>query len=94
MQGVTPSDHISTTASGSGPSLQQVLTAALLVGLLASSTDHSLPLSKVKELLATRTDGTVNPSQFNSSRIVYGCVAKRLLKIDRTGGEQIVRFDV
>ncbi|KAF9451259.1 hypothetical protein P691DRAFT_724394 [Macrolepiota fuliginosa MF-IS2] len=93
MQEVTPPDQLSAT-NDDGPSLQQVLTATLLVGLLASPTNHSLPLSNVKELLATRTDGAANPSHSNSSRIVYGCVAKRLLKIDRTGGEQIVRFDV
>ena len=26
------------------------------------------------------------------TRALYGCVAKRLLKIDRGGGEQVVRF--
>lgn len=76
------------------PTLQQVLTASLLIGLLASPIRHSLSLGKVKELLAARTDGLANASQPNSSRIVYGCVAKRLLRIDRTGGEQIVTFDV
>jgi len=76
------------------PTLQQILTAALLIGLLTTSVNHSLPLSKVKELLASRTASTTNASQPYSSRIVYGCVAKRLLKIDRTGSEQIVKFDV
>lgn len=27
------------------------------------------------------------------TRALYGCVAKRLVKIDRGGGEQIVRFE-
>ncbi|KAF5351985.1 hypothetical protein D9756_007381 [Leucocoprinus leucothites] len=94
MSKVTPTDDLAQTATSGAPTLQQVLIATLLIGLLASSADHSLPLTNVKELLATRTDGTMNPSQPNSSRIVYHCVAKRLLKIDRTGGEQIVRFDV
>ncbi len=93
MQEATPSDSLSMTAND-GPSLQQVLTASLLIGLLASPASHSLSLGRVKELLAIRTDGMANASQSNSSRIVYGCVAKRLLKIDRTGGEQIVTFDV
>lgn len=94
MREVTPPDCPSTGASDNTPTLQQVLTAALLVGLLTSSTDYSLPLSKVKELLASHNDGNTNASQLNGSRIVYGCVAKRLLKIDRTGSEQIVKFDV
>lgn len=94
MQKVTPSDELSSVSTSGAPTLQQVLTAALLVGLLASSAEHSLPLTKVKELLATRTDSAANPAHPNSSRIVYGCVAKRLLKIDRSGGEQVVRFDV
>ncbi|KXN90213.1 hypothetical protein AN958_04703 [Leucoagaricus sp. SymC.cos] len=91
LQDFTPSDELSTNTTSGAPTSQQVLIATLLVGLLASSAEHSLPLTKVKELLTTRTDGTAQP---NSSRIVYGCVAKRLLKIDRTGGEQVVRFDV
>ena len=27
------------------------------------------------------------------TRALYGCVAKRLMKIDRGGGEQVVRFE-
>ncbi|KAJ3564323.1 hypothetical protein NP233_g8369 [Leucocoprinus birnbaumii] len=89
MSKVNPSDDLASVTNGGTPTAQQVLTATLLIGLLASSADYSLPLSKVKELLATRTEGALNSAQPNSSRIVYHCVAKRLLKIDRTGGEQV-----
>jgi len=42
----------------------------------------------VKERLAERGAGA------GGTRVVYGSVAKRLIKIERGGGEQVVTFDV
>jgi len=94
MQEATPSNDPVPVTTHDAPTLQQVLIATLVINLLASTADYSLPLSNVRELLADRTKNFANPSQLNSSRMVYHCVAKRLLKIDRSGGGQIVRFDV
>jgi hypothetical protein len=53
-----------------------------------------MPLNKVKEELVTKAGGTSAALTFGTTRILYGCVAKRLVKIERGGGEQIVKFDV
>jgi hypothetical protein len=42
----------------------------------------------VKEALAEKGAGA------GGTRVVYGSVAKRLIRIDRGGGEQVVMFDV
>ncbi|PFH51984.1 hypothetical protein AMATHDRAFT_2473 [Amanita thiersii Skay4041] len=74
---------------------QQILTAYLLLSLLYSPPDFSIPLSRAKELLATKNDGSDKGIESqNINRTIYGCVAKRLIRIDRSGREQIVRFDV
>jgi len=54
-----------------------------------------MPLNEAKSLLITKAGGgtTVMTGQ-GTSRILYGCVAKRLIKIERGKGEQIVKFDV
>lgn len=87
---------------------QQILTAHLLLTLLAAP-DQALPLNKAKEALAARGLGAPAPApgttafslaglgaggQGLESRALYGCVAKRLLKIDRGAREQIVRFNI
>ncbi|KAI0321081.1 hypothetical protein OF83DRAFT_1101473 [Amylostereum chailletii] len=76
--------------------VQQVLTAHMLLALLMSAPDHSLPLNKLKEILTAkagpRSVGSLTGQ--GATKVLYGCVAKRLVRIDRGGGEQIVRFDV
>ncbi|KAF9529305.1 hypothetical protein CPB83DRAFT_927460 [Crepidotus variabilis] len=76
------------------PSLQQVLTAHLLTMLLQSPPQYSLPLNQVKDGLSmkAKTSG-VNLAGQGTIRVLYGCVAKRLVKIDRGGREQNVKFD-
>ncbi|KAH9058815.1 hypothetical protein EDB87DRAFT_1625503 [Lactarius vividus] len=78
--------------SAQSPTGQQVLTAHLLIALLEATPHFSLPLAKVKEILSARESiGTMARA---SNRVLYGCVAKRLIRIDRGKGEQTVRFDV
>ncbi|KAK0195271.1 hypothetical protein F5146DRAFT_1024814 [Armillaria mellea] len=81
----------------SQPTPQQILTAYLLVTLLSCPPKFSMPLNKVKESLAAKasTGGSaVLVAGQGTTRVLYGCVAKRLIKIDRGGGEQVVKFDV
>jgi hypothetical protein len=94
----TPTSPSTTISSASGanapPSPQQILTATLLLALLTSP-QLSLPLNKVKELLSEKANASGSAALVSShSRVLYGCVAKRLLKIERGGGEQIVKFDI
>ncbi|KAF8070274.1 hypothetical protein FPV67DRAFT_1009151, partial [Lyophyllum atratum] len=93
-----PASSVSSASAGgpTPPTSQQVLTAHLLLSLLASPPQFSLSLNKAKDLLASKASaggGTGAVAQ-GTTRILYGCVAKRLLKIERGGGEQIVKFDV
>lgn len=92
----TASSLSSITASATqSPTNQQVLTAHLLVALLEATPQYALPLAKVKEILSGRGEkGSAVIGSGASTRALYGCVAKRLVRIDRGGGEQIVRFDV
>jgi hypothetical protein len=96
----SPSTTISslTAPAPTAPTPQQILTAHLLLALLATAPQFSMPLNKVKEALATKAStsggaGVVLGGQ-NTTRPLYACVAKRLIKIERGGGEQIVKFDV
>ncbi|KAI9456499.1 hypothetical protein BJY52DRAFT_1275772 [Lactarius psammicola] len=81
-----------TAPSVQSPTSQQVLTAHLLLALLEATPHFALPLAKVKEILSTRESVGTMPRA--SNRVLYGCVAKRLIRIDRGKGEQTVRFDV
>lgn len=84
-----------TATTSQSPTSQQVLTAHLLVALLEATPQYALPLAKVKEILSAKGErGIAVIGSGASIRVLYGCVAKRLVKIDRGGGEQIVRFDV
>ncbi|KAG6854063.1 hypothetical protein C0991_011041 [Blastosporella zonata] len=76
------------------PTSQQILTAHMLLALLTSPPQFSLPLNKMKDLLAAKASSGGGAVATGTTRILYGCVAKRLVKIDRSGGEQIVKFDV
>lgn len=62
----------------------------MLLALLSSPPSYSKSLNSLKEVLS-KAEG----ESFGAiTKPIYGCVAKRLLKIDRGGGEQVVRFDV
>ncbi|TFY66225.1 hypothetical protein EVG20_g4860 [Dentipellis fragilis] len=80
------------------PSTQQILTAHMLLALLAASPGFALPLAKLKETLGEKAKSAGGgPGLLTSqvtTRVLYGSVAKRLIKIERGGGEQVVRFDV
>lgn len=49
-----------------------------------------MSLNKLKEILSGQ--GSVRGQAI--TRPIYGCVAKKLLKIERGGGEQVVKFDI
>ncbi|KAJ6499428.1 hypothetical protein C8R45DRAFT_982343 [Mycena sanguinolenta] len=96
----SPSTTISslTAPAPTAPTPQQILTAHLLLSLLNTGPQFSMPLNKVKESLAAKAStsggaGNVLGGQ-STTRVLYGCVAKRLVKIERGAGEQIVKFDV
>ncbi|OCH86353.1 hypothetical protein OBBRIDRAFT_838235 [Obba rivulosa] len=80
----------SAPAPNGAPTAQQILTAHMLLALLAAP-GHSLPLNTLKNALTAHAEGL--PGQ-GPARPVYGCVAKKLLRIDRGAGEQVVRFDL
>ncbi|KAF5311267.1 hypothetical protein D9758_018758 [Tetrapyrgos nigripes] len=86
---------LSTAARANAPPTpQQILTATLLFALL-SAPGHSLSLNKVKEVITAKASTSGSAAMVaGHTRILYGCVAKRLLKIDRGSGEQIVKFDI
>ena len=61
-----------------------------------------MPLNALKARVATKAGAgspgskpTVAAISANNAgtRALYGCVAKKLVKIDRGGGEQVVKFD-
>ncbi|KAJ6607781.1 hypothetical protein B0H10DRAFT_2070406 [Mycena sp. CBHHK59/15] len=98
----TPASPSTTVSSLAGtpaqPTSQQILTAHLLVSLLMATPHFSMPLNKVKEALAAKasangSSGIILGGQ-STTRVLFGCVGKRLLKIEWGGGEQIVKFDV
>jgi hypothetical protein len=67
----------------------------LLLALLEAAPNYALPLARVKEILSARDDASMAAiASGGSIRVLYGCVAKRLMKIERGRGEQTVRFDV
>ncbi|KAF7376034.1 hypothetical protein MSAN_00018200 [Mycena sanguinolenta] len=91
----SPSTTISslTAPAPTAPTPQQILTAHLLLSLLNTGPQFSMPLNKVKESLAAKAStsggaGNVLGGQ-STTRVLYGCVAKRLVKIERGAGEQI-----
>ncbi|KAL4074271.1 hypothetical protein J3A83DRAFT_4358072 [Scleroderma citrinum] len=88
-QSPTTSSHssflTSTSASATsgvvtGPTPHQINTAQLLHALLTAP-NHAMQLNKLKEAIG-------------GTRALYACVAKKLVRIDRGGGEQIVLFDL
>ncbi|KAI0081999.1 hypothetical protein K474DRAFT_1634730 [Panus rudis PR-1116 ss-1] len=93
----SPSTSISSLATApppSGqPSTQQILIAHVLLALLTSPPSYSKPLNKLKEVVAEKSPGQTAMGTA-VTRPIYACVAKKLLKIDRSGREQIVKFDL
>ncbi|KAG2153871.1 hypothetical protein DEU56DRAFT_426235 [Suillus clintonianus] len=69
------------------PTSQQIATCQLLLTLLKQP-GFSMSLNKLKEALAEGGGGA------GGTRTMYACVAKKLIKIERGGGEQVVKFDV
>ncbi|KAF9264232.1 hypothetical protein L218DRAFT_1076776 [Marasmius fiardii PR-910] len=92
----SPTTSVSSATGGatSQPSPQQILTAHLLLALLASP-QLSLPLNKVKELLSAKA-GTSGSAALQSTHMkpYFTCLSKRLLKVDRASGEQLVKFNL
>lgn len=91
------SSLLSANAAPSQPTPHQILTAHLLLTLLSCPPKFSMPLNKLKESLAVKasTGGSAAlVAGQGTTRVLYGCVAKRLVKIERGGGEQVVKFDV
>lgn len=96
---VSPSDSSLSSASSvpTQPTSQQILTAHLLVSLLSSAPNFSMPLNKLKDVLSNKAASCGNSALIvgqGATRIVYNCVAKRLIKIERGRGEQTVMFNV
>ncbi|KAI0700947.1 hypothetical protein BC835DRAFT_323423 [Cytidiella melzeri] len=81
------------TAQGdaSQPTAQQIATAHILLALLSAPPSHSMSLNALKDVLSSSNEGMVGAAV---TRPIYACVAKRLLKIERGGGKQVVKFDV
>ncbi|KAH0827606.1 hypothetical protein J3R83DRAFT_4331 [Lanmaoa asiatica] len=76
----SPSSPMSSIASATaGLTTHQVNTAQLLYALLTAP-NHAMPLNQLKAAIG-------------GTRALYACVAKKLIRIDRGGGEQIVLFD-
>ncbi|KAF9222661.1 hypothetical protein BS17DRAFT_175601, partial [Gyrodon lividus] len=73
------SSIFSLTPASAGPTPHQVNTAQLLHVLLTTP-HHAMPLNQLKVAIG-------------GTRALYACVAKKLIRIDRGGGEQIVLFD-
>jgi hypothetical protein len=59
-----------------------------------------MPLGMLKEALGSKVKGDAKGPATNilggqvTTRTLYACVAKKLVKIERGGGEQVVKFDV
>ncbi|KAF9484460.1 hypothetical protein BDN70DRAFT_825533 [Pholiota conissans] len=82
-----------TTAEGGGPPNAQQVQTAYLLTMLLSSPQYSIPLNQAKENLALKAKSSGIIGQ-GTTRVLFSCVAKRLVKIDRGGREQIVKFDI
>jgi hypothetical protein len=59
----------------------------MLITLLRSPPSYAISLDALKSALGGAGAG-------GATKVVYGAVAKRLVKIERGGGEQIVKFNV
>lgn len=75
----SPASSISVASATAGATPHQVNTAQLLHALLTAP-NHAMPLHQLKAAIG-------------GTRALYACVAKKLIRIDRGGGEQTVLFD-
>ncbi|KAJ8696544.1 hypothetical protein PTI98_006408 [Pleurotus ostreatus] len=75
------------------PTFQQIMTAFLLLRLLSEAPSYSLLLNVVKDAISSKGSELGAATSTQSSRVMYACIAKRLIKIDRKQGEQTVKFD-
>lgn len=76
----SPTSSISSvTSTTTGPTPHQANTAQL-VHVLLTAPNHTVPLNQLKAAIG-------------GTRALYACVAKKLIRIDRGGREQIVLFD-
>ncbi|KJA27774.1 hypothetical protein HYPSUDRAFT_62813 [Hypholoma sublateritium FD-334 SS-4] len=84
---------VSSTALEGGvppkPNAQQIQYAYLITMLLSAAPHYSLPMNTVKENFAAKSK-----TNAGTTRVLFQGVAKRLIKIDRGRGEQIVKFDI
>jgi len=93
-QAPTPASPATSSLSSLAPSVvfgqptsQQIATCQLLLTLLVQP-GFSMSLGRLKEALAERGGSA------GGTRMLYACVAKKLIKIERGGGEQVIKFDV
>ncbi|KAF9562777.1 hypothetical protein CPC08DRAFT_687339 [Agrocybe pediades] len=86
----------SVTGDGTNaPTFQQIQIAFLLMLLLSASPHYSMPLNDVKENLTHKAKSSgVTVAGQSATKVLYTCIAKRLLRIDRGGRAQIVKFDI
>lgn len=50
-------------------------------------------MNDVKELLTSKAIAAGAAASQSPIRVLFACVGKRFLKIERGGGEQMVKFD-
>ncbi|EGN99541.1 hypothetical protein SERLA73DRAFT_159804 [Serpula lacrymans var. lacrymans S7.3] len=87
------SHSLSSQTDGTQTTVQQILIAHLLLALLSAPPGYSMSLGRLKEVVAERSS-TGSGAGAGATRALYGCVAKKLIKIQRGSGEQVVKFDV
>ncbi|CCM00833.1 uncharacterized protein FIBRA_02875 [Fibroporia radiculosa] len=83
----------SSSAGAAQPTAQQILTAHMLLALLSSPPTYAMPLGRLKDVLSAKNAETGVARALGGSAVtrpIYGCVAKRLLKIERGGGQQLI----
>lgn len=68
------------------------MTARMLLALLRAGPGHAVALDALKGAIAGAHGVAVAGT--GVTKVVYGCVAKRLVRIERGGGEQVVKFNV
>ncbi|KAI6026340.1 hypothetical protein BKA83DRAFT_4242067 [Pisolithus microcarpus] len=77
---VSSSSSALSSSPRSGPTTHQISTAQLLHTLLTAP-NFAMQLNKLKVAIG-------------GTRALYACVAKKLIRIDRSSGEQVVLFDI
>ncbi|KDQ09099.1 hypothetical protein BOTBODRAFT_37342 [Botryobasidium botryosum FD-172 SS1] len=77
----------SSSTSGITTNALQILTAHVLLTLLSAPPPHSVPHTRIREIIAAvDLPGAAN----EKARAVYGCVARGLLKMDRSKPREAV----